>query len=94
MHGITYTSLASRPSPFRTRFYYVYAANIRSSGNVCCMRIIKMCTERGRPGTKANIYYIYVYTVHDRVNKGKRKTMINKYPGINTSKQKQNKEKL
>ena len=55
-------SLGSRPSPFRARFHYVHAANIRSLcacgkhslANVCRMHIMKTRTERGRPGTETS----------------------------------------
>ena len=50
-------SLGSRPSPFRARFHYAHAVNIRSklvlASNVYRMRIMKTRTERGRPGTEA-----------------------------------------
>ena len=57
------SSLGSRPSPFRARFNYAHAANIRSKlglgSNVYRMRIIKAHTERGRPGSEATIYHHY-----------------------------------
>ena len=58
-------SLGSRPSQFRARFNYAHVANIRSklfpelAANVYRMRIMKTCTERGRPGTEAKLQGFY-----------------------------------
>ena len=54
-NSVSTTLLASVPPPFRARFHYAHAANIRSklAANVYRMRIMKTRMERGKPGTDA-----------------------------------------